>query len=73
MVALRISGEENWGEWTDDPMHALAAVDLQSTEEEADEAVSALQFTVEVQRSLVNIFNRPVKFPLIKVLHQCLQ
>ncbi|CAK9091463.1 unnamed protein product [Durusdinium trenchii] len=31
-------GEENWGEWTDDPMHALAAVDLQSTEEEADEA-----------------------------------
>ena len=54
-------------------MHALAAVDLQSTEEEADEAVSALQFTVEVQRSLVNIFNRPVKFPLIKVLHQCLQ
>ena len=35
-------GEEKWGEGTEDPAHALAAVDLQSTDEETAAAVMAL-------------------------------
>ena len=49
LASCDLPGEEKWGEGTEDPAHALAAVDLQSTDEETAAAVIALIATVAAQ------------------------